>query len=91
MRKLGLIVVCLSPVLALAQGDPVALESLGGAAAMSGPGCVANCETILEECMRQCRDTTARAHEAHFDEGDVPVSECIGGCETNAMICKKDC
>jgi hypothetical protein len=91
MKNALAILMCMSAMSALAQGEPVALESLGGVAAMSGPGCVANCDAILEQCRQQCRGTKARAHEAHFDEGDVPVPQCLDGCEMDASICKKDC
>jgi hypothetical protein len=91
MKNICLFVLCLSPLLALAQEGPNAAQSPGAMGVLSGPDCVANCEATLAACKQQCLDTKARADVRHYDEGDVSVSDCISGCETDAKICKDDC
>jgi hypothetical protein len=91
MKKILLAALCLSPLLALAEQGPAALETLDVTGDLSGKGCMASCETTLTACKQQCRDTRARAHDEHFDESDVSLAACIADCESEASICREDC
>ena len=53
--------------------------------------CVANCDQVFSDCKAQCRNSSARADERHFDTPDVPVEQCIQDCEEDLRLCRKDC
>jgi hypothetical protein len=53
--------------------------------------CLANCDQVFSDCKAQCRDTSARADERHFDTPDVPVDQCIQYCEKDLGLCRQDC
>jgi hypothetical protein len=53
--------------------------------------CLATCEQVFTDCKAQCADTSADAHERHFDTPDLPESRCIQVCTEDLRLCKEDC
>ncbi|WP_200331394.1 hypothetical protein [Thiocystis violacea] len=91
MKLFSLIGLVLCSTLAFGEGGSAAMESIDPIAPLSGPGCIDACEATLAACKQQCAETTARADDEHFDEGDVSVGSCLDACEQDASICRQDC
>ena len=66
-----------------ASGDPAWMEDRAV--------CLKQCEQVFTDCKSQCQDTSADAHERHFDTPDLPVGQCIRNCEEYLRLCKQDC
>jgi len=83
---------------ALAMATPLSAESPPQAAIPAGVStpssqkdCLADCEAVSIDCDVQCRETTARAKDEHFDIPDVPIGKCLHACQIDLTICKQSC
>ena len=91
MKALCALPLLLCSPLALGQGAPPPLDIDNPASFGTKRACLAECERVFSDCQAQCRNTSARAHERHFETPDLPVPQCIEGCQLNLGLCKKDC
>ena len=81
----------LGSTLALAQGASPPPD-IGSSPSFGTKGaCLANCEQVFADCTVQCENTSARAHERHYETPDLPVGECIDECRKNLRFCRADC
>ncbi|MGE5155842.1 MAG: hypothetical protein ACM3ST_17770 [Bdellovibrio bacteriovorus] len=77
--------------LALGQEAPSTPDLANPASFGTRQACLAECERVFTDCKAQCQDTSARAHEPHFEAPDLPVAQCIGRCEEDLGLCRQDC
>ncbi len=91
MRTLCCLLGLLLSPWSLAQGDPSPLDLANPASFETRQTCLTECERVFTDCRAQCEDTSARAHERHFETPDLPVAECIRVCEEDLGLCRKDC
>lgn len=76
---------------ALGQGESAPVNLAEPATFGTKQACLANCDQVFSDCKAQCRDTSVRADERHFDTPDVPVDQCIQYCEKDLGLCRQDC
>lgn len=91
MKAICCLFLVLGAPLALAQGAPPPLDLANPASFGTKGACLAECDRIFADCKTQCRNTSARAQERHFETPDLPVDECVDDCQENLALCKEDC
>jgi hypothetical protein len=91
MKAICCLLLLLGSPLALGQGAPPPLDISNPESYGTKGACLAECERVFADCKVQCENTSARAHERHFETPDLPVGECIKGCQVNLRLCKEDC
>lgn len=81
----------LGSTVALAQGASSSPD-IGNPASFETKGaCLMNCDHVFADCKAQCENTSARAHERHYETPDLPVAGCTDDCQETLRFCKEDC
>ena len=91
MRTICCLLLLIGSPLALCQDTSPPLDLADPASFETKGACLAECEGVFADCKSECENTSARAHERHFETPDLPVSECIDACQADMELCKEDC